>query len=43
MGALILGTLAYSPLYIQGSCASTGEGLYEGLDWLAAACKKQNK
>eukprot|EP01065_Artemidia_motanka_P007113 TRINITY_DN1350_c0_g2_i1.p1 TRINITY_DN1350_c0_g2~~TRINITY_DN1350_c0_g2_i1.p1 ORF type:complete len:183 (+),score=87.78 TRINITY_DN1350_c0_g2_i1:1-549(+) len=27
--------------YIQGSCATTGEGLYEGLDWLAAACKKQ--
>ncbi len=29
--------------YIQGSCATTGEGLYEGLDWLAAACKKQKK
>ena len=27
--------------YIQGSCAMTGEGLYEGLDWLAHACKKQ--
>lgn len=21
--------------YIQGSCATTGDGLYEGLDWLA--------
>jgi len=29
--------------YIQGSCATTGEGLYEGLDWLAAAVKKQPK
>jgi len=27
--------------YIQGSCATTGEGLYEGLDWLAAAVKKK--
>eukprot|EP01060_Flectonema_neradi_P010239 TRINITY_DN1735_c5_g1_i1.p1 TRINITY_DN1735_c5_g1~~TRINITY_DN1735_c5_g1_i1.p1 ORF type:complete len:183 (+),score=39.00 TRINITY_DN1735_c5_g1_i1:61-609(+) len=26
--------------YIQGSCATTGEGLYEGLDWLANAVKK---
>lgn len=26
--------------YIQGSCATTGEGLYEGLDWLASAVKK---
>jgi len=23
--------------YIQGSCATTGEGLYEGLDWLTQA------
>eukprot|EP00294_Goniomonas_avonlea_P014370 CAMPEP_0114552170 /NCGR_PEP_ID=MMETSP0114-20121206/6985_1 /TAXON_ID=31324 /ORGANISM="Goniomonas sp, Strain m" /LENGTH=170 /DNA_ID=CAMNT_0001737035 /DNA_START=81 /DNA_END=593 /DNA_ORIENTATION=- len=22
--------------YIQGACATTGEGLYEGLDWLSA-------
>lgn len=26
--------------YIQGCCAPTGQGLYEGLDWLAAAIKK---
>ncbi len=24
--------------YIQESCAPTGEGLYDGLDWLRAAC-----
>lgn len=26
--------------YIQGSCAASGEGLFEGLDWLAANVKK---
>ncbi|KAJ9468607.1 ADP-ribosylation factor [Diplonema papillatum] len=26
--------------YIQGSCATTGEGLYEGLEWLAGAVKR---
>ena len=26
--------------YIQGTCATSGEGLYEGLDWLAANVKK---
>jgi len=25
--------------YIQGACATSGEGLYEGLDWLAANVK----
>ena len=25
--------------YIQGCCATTGEGLYEGLDWLAQSVK----
>eukprot|EP01060_Flectonema_neradi_P014942 TRINITY_DN21634_c0_g1_i2.p1 TRINITY_DN21634_c0_g1~~TRINITY_DN21634_c0_g1_i2.p1 ORF type:complete len:201 (+),score=41.92 TRINITY_DN21634_c0_g1_i2:60-605(+) len=29
--------------YIQGSCATTGEGLYEGLDWLASSVKKAQK
>ena len=24
--------------YIQESCAPTGEGLYDGLEWLRAAC-----
>eukprot|EP00754_Rhynchopus_humris_P026013 Rhum_TRINITY_DN14984_c0_g1::Rhum_TRINITY_DN14984_c0_g1_i6::g.130621::m.130621 len=27
--------------YMQGSCAASGEGLYEGLDWLASALKKR--
>jgi len=26
--------------YIQGTCATSGEGLYEGLDWMAANVKK---
>ena len=25
---------------VQGACASTGDGLYEGLDWLSTAIKK---
>ena len=29
--------------YIQGSCARTGDGLYEGLDWLSNTLKKRNK
>jgi small GTP-binding protein len=27
--------------FIQGCCATSGEGLYEGLDWLATNVKKQ--
>eukprot|EP01062_Namystynia_karyoxenos_P021393 TRINITY_DN1813_c0_g2_i14.p3 TRINITY_DN1813_c0_g2~~TRINITY_DN1813_c0_g2_i14.p3 ORF type:complete len:213 (+),score=100.09 TRINITY_DN1813_c0_g2_i14:84-641(+) len=27
--------------YIQGTCAVSGAGLYEGLDWLAAACRRR--
>jgi len=27
--------------YIQACCATTGEGLYEGLDWLGAALKRR--
>uniref|UniRef100_A0A6U2CTB3 ADP-ribosylation factor n=1 Tax=Hemiselmis andersenii TaxID=464988 RepID=A0A6U2CTB3_HEMAN len=27
--------------YIQGTCATSGEGLYEGLDWLSAQLAKQ--
>lgn len=26
--------------YIQSTCATTGDGLYEGLEWLANALKK---
>ena len=28
------------PRYIQGTCATSGEGLYEGLDWLSAQLEK---
>lgn len=27
--------------YIQAACATSGDGIYEGLDWLCAAIKKQ--
>ncbi|XP_071731133.1 ADP-ribosylation factor 2-B-like [Rutidosis leptorrhynchoides] len=30
-----LHTLRQRPWYIQSSCATSGEGLYEGLDWLS--------
>lgn len=26
--------------YIQATCATSGDGLYEGLDWLSNALKK---
>ena len=29
--------------FIQGCCATSGEGLYEGLDWLASNVKKAKK
>lgn len=31
------------PWKVQGSCAVTGEGLYEGLDWLSEQQKKRKK
>jgi ADP-ribosylation factor protein 1 len=27
------------PWYIQASCATSGDGLYEGLDWISGAIK----
>lgn len=30
-----LRTLQGHPWFIQGACATTGDGLYEGLDWLS--------
>eukprot|EP00494_Astrolonche_serrata_P026497 UN26759 len=27
--------------YIQATCATTGDGLYEGLDWLTNALKQK--
>ena len=29
-----LNTLRNRPWYVQGTCAATGDGLFEGLDWL---------
>ncbi len=29
------------PRYIQACCATTGDGLYEGLDWLSATLQKR--
>lgn len=29
--------------YIQAACATSGEGLYEGLDWLSAELAKIKK
>ena len=29
--------------YIQAACATTGDGLYEGLDWLSATLAKRKK
>jgi len=29
--------------YIQATCATSGDGLYEGLDWLAEELKKNSK
>ncbi|XP_033103235.1 ADP-ribosylation factor 1-like [Anneissia japonica] len=34
--SLDLHLLRKRPWYIQSTCATTGEGLYEGLDWLTA-------
>merc|ERR1712130_512782 len=31
-----LSALRYRKWYIQSTCATTGDGLYEGLDWLSA-------
>ena len=41
--ALDLPSLRLREWYIQGSCAASGEGIYEGLDWLATAMKKHTK
>ena len=29
--------------YIQSTCATNGDGLYEGLDWLSSTLNKKNK
>ena len=35
-----LNSLRQRNWYIQATCAPTGEGLYEGLDWLSAQLAK---
>ena len=33
----------HRPWFIQATCATHGDGLYEGLDWLSATLKKSSK
>ena len=40
---LCLNQLRNRTWYIQSSCATTGDGLYEGLDWLSRTLNKKNK
>eukprot|EP00757_Euglenozoa_sp_SAG-D1_P021873 gene21874-8509_t len=34
-------TTVAHPAYIQGTSAVSGEGIYEGLDWMSAQMKKK--
>ena len=36
-----LHNLRTRPWFIQGTCATTGDGLYDGLDWLANTLSKR--
>jgi ADP-ribosylation factor protein 1 len=36
-----LNQLRHRQWYIQASCATTGDGLYEGMDWLSATLAKK--
>jgi small GTP-binding protein len=38
---LRLNTITNRSWYVQGTCASTGDGLYEGLDWLGNEIHKK--
>merc|ERR1711916_399497 len=38
---LHLNTMRNRQWYIQATCATTGDGLYEGLDWLSATLSKK--
>jgi hypothetical protein len=33
--------LTLSQQYIQSTCATSGDGLYEGLEWLATTLRNQ--
>ena len=37
-----LNQLRHRQWYIQASCATTGDGLYEGMDWLSATLSKKS-
>ncbi|KAG5437014.1 hypothetical protein PCANB_001290 [Pneumocystis canis] len=39
---LSLPALRHRNWYIQATCATSGDGLYEGLDWLSCNLKKRN-
>jgi len=41
--SLGLNQLRQRQWYIQATCATTGDGLYEGLDWLSATLGKRTK
>jgi ADP-ribosylation factor protein 1 len=36
-----LHNLRHREWYVQSCCATTGQGLYEGFDWLAATLQKK--
>jgi hypothetical protein len=38
---LQLNTIKNRQWYIQATCATTGDGLYEGLDWLSNTLSKR--
>lgn len=38
-----LNSMRNRPWYIQSTCATTGDGLYEGLDWLSQTLGKMEK
>ncbi|KAJ1832196.1 Arf GTPase arf1 [Coemansia sp. RSA 2711] len=40
--ALNLGTIRHRQWYIQKTCATSGEGLYEGLEWLSENLKSRS-
>jgi len=32
---------SYRPWHVQACCATTGDGLYEGFDWISSILKKK--
>ena len=39
---LVLHSIRQRPWYIQATCATTGDGLYEGLEWLSTNLKNSS-